>query len=161
MKTTITLRGSRIGVLSPYNPVFIERFRQIEGRKFDGDTKEWTFPACKESLLGVCDVAGILPWMLSADLQAVLKDEGVKPPVTAPVDLSLINGHKFLTTPFEHQRVNLARLIANDRWLIADEMGTGKTHALANRLAALFHHADMELHTLILCPKSVVSGWVE
>jgi hypothetical protein len=44
MKTTIRMVGtSRFSVASPYNPVFVERFRQIEGRKFDGDTKEWSF----------------------------------------------------------------------------------------------------------------------
>jgi SNF2 family DNA or RNA helicase len=174
MKTSITLHGSRINVSSPYNPVFVERFRQIEGRKFDGDSKEWTFPASKDNLLAVCDVAGLLPFMLSNELQAILRDEGVAPPKAKPVDLSLINGHPFLTKPFPHQRENLARLIANDRWILCDEMGTGKSKAIVDRLAMLMSPRHVwlepgvddyiepaELNVLILCPKSVVTSWVE
>src|ERR1019366_188822 len=106
MKTSITLKNSRLCVASAYNPVFVDRFRQIEGRKFNYDTKENTFPACKESLLAVCDVAGLLPWMLASEIQAILTEEGVKPPEAKPVDMGLVNGHTFLTEPFEHQRVN-------------------------------------------------------
>ncbi len=100
MKTTIRMAGSRFSVASPYNPVFVERFRQIEGRKFDGDTKEWSFNANAEALKAVCDVCGLLPFMLPADVQAVLADESVQAPKAKPVDLSLVNGHVFLTAPF-------------------------------------------------------------
>lgn len=158
MKTTITIRGSRLFVASPYNPVFVDRFRQIEGRKFDGETREWTFPACAEALKAVCDVCGLLPFMLAADVQAILQSDPVVVPKAKPVDLGLVNGHVFLTAPFEHQKVNLARLIDNDRWLIADEMGTGKTHAVVNLIDYLCGQINFE-KILVLCPKSVVSGW--
>lgn len=159
MKTTIRMVGtSRFSVASPYNPVFVERFRQIEGRKFDGDTKEWSFTANAEALKAVCDVCGLLPFMLPADVQAILRDDPVAVPKAKPVDMGLVNGHVFLTAPFDHQRVNLARLIGNDRWLIADEMGTGKTHAVCNLLQELFLHTNIH-NVLVLCPKSVVSGW--
>jgi SNF2 family DNA or RNA helicase len=163
MKTSITIKNDRLRVLSAYNPVFIERFRQIEGRKFDGETKEWTFSASAEALTAICDVCGVLPWMCSSDVQELLKNDPVLVPKTAPADISLVNGHKFLTAPFEHQRNNLARLLASPRWIICDEMGTGKTHAVCNRLVNLFRQngCGPEPSALILCPKSVVSGWVE
>ncbi len=161
MKTSITLKNKKLCVSSAYNPVFVERFRQIEGRRFDGDTKEWTFNANKESLLAICDVAGLLPWMLSSEIQAILTEDGVKPPEAKPVDLGLINGHVFLTEPFEHQRVNLARLLGNDRWLLADDMGTGKSKAIADRLLIFHRTSYRDPKVLILCPKSVVQGWCE
>jgi len=74
--------------------------------------------------------------------------------------MSLIEEHAFLTPPFEHQRVNLARLIQFDRWLIADEQGAGKTFVAANRIFRLLLE-NWDRKILILCPKSVVGVWKE
>lgn len=160
MKTSITLKDSRLVVASAYNPVFVERFREIEGRKFNGDDKSWDFPACREALMSICDVCGILPWMLDSDVQKVMDEAGVVIPEAKPVDLSLIDGHEFLTEPFGHQRSGLARLLGNKRWLIADEMGCGKSHIVCNRIRQ-FYLDFPRARVLILCPKSVTTGWQE
>ncbi len=165
MRTSITLKDERLVVSSAYNPVFVERFRQIVGRKFNGDDKTWTFPLSVEAVNALCDVTGTLPWMLDSEITDFMREAtqgDASVPKAKPVDLSLINGHTFLTEPFQHQRVNLARLIGNQRWLIADEMGTGKSKPIADRLAKHERDHGMEYpNVLILCPKSVVSGWVE
>ncbi len=165
MRTSITLKDERLVVQSAYNPVFVERFRQIEGRKFNGDDKTWTFPLSVEAVNALCDVTGTLPWMLDSEITDFMREAtqgDASVPRAKPVDLSLIEGHTFLTEPFQHQRVNLARLIGNQRWLIADEMGTGKSKPIADRLAKHERDHGMEYpNVLILCPKSVVSGWVE
>lgn len=163
MKTLITLSEDkeRLRVASAYNPVFVERFRQIDGRRFDGATKDWVFPATKDALMAICDVAGVLPFMLPNDLQEILRDDTYTPAKQTPADVSIINGHSFLTKPFDHQRKNLARLLTSPRWLISDEMGTGKSHAVCNRIKHDYFDDESDLQVLILCPKSVVTGWCE
>lgn len=174
MKAEITVRGSRFAVDVPYSPVVVDRFRTIPGREFvaDAGKKLWTFPLAADTVLMVCDVLGVLPHDLPPEVRAVtsLSPSGCSP----PVDLSVLKRHTFFTEPYAHQRQNLARLIGNARWLLADEQGTGKTHAVANRLAWAYRQvaAECERHfdgadplhllprTLILCPKSVVHVWV-
>ena len=99
-----------------------------------------------------------------SEVQAIMNKEGFLVPKTTAADLSLINDHVFGTKPFEHQKVNLARLIGNNRWLLADEMGCGKSHSIVNRILhweKICNKGEIELSVLILCPKSVVYGWVE
>jgi SNF2 family DNA or RNA helicase len=158
MKSEITLKGDRLCVRTPYAPALVDRFRTIPGRLFDGTEKVWTFPAVKDVLLMVCDAVGQLPWMLSQELRDLGgKDNGFALEKVA-VDLSVIDGHPFITEPYAHQRVNLARLVQNNRWILADEMGTGKTHAVVNRL---LRQSAVGGNVLILCPKSVIGVWNE
>lgn len=133
MSVSITLHDERIRVLTPYNPIFVERFKGIPEFRYEHQAKAWTWPATKESLLAVCDVTGTLPWMLDADLQAVVREEGFEPPVALPIgDQAMMAAqmHDYRTKPFEHQVNNLARMIQHDRWLIADEMGCIHPHVV-------------------------------
>lgn len=156
MKCQLTLEGEIIRLKSDYSPLLVERIRNLPGRQFHPENKTWTVPAVRDVLLMVCDIAGILPAMLGSEFASL--NGGAAPPL-APVDMSLIEGHKFLTPPYQHQRVNLARLMEQPRWLLADDMGTGKSHAIANRLRSLVTYQDNNFRALILCPKSVMDGW--
>ncbi len=159
MNATLTVRDGRLRVRTPYAPALVERFRAIPGRSFDGETKEWTFPIAPDVVSMVTDVLGVLPWSLPPEVRDAVN--GSLPRVEAkPVDMSLIEGHVFRTVPFEHQRVNLARLVAEKRWLIADEQGLGKSAVIANRLRHVKNQLDI-LNVLIVCPKSVVHGWLD
>lgn len=160
MSVSITLHDERIRVLTPYNPIFVERFKGIPKFRYEPLTKAWTWPATKESLLAICDVTGTLPWMLDADLQAVVREEGFKPPEALPIGEAAMLAaqmHEYRTKPFEHQVRGLARLLQHDRWLIADEMGCGKSHIICNRISVMGGFDSV----LVLCPKSVTSGWVD
>lgn len=155
MKVNITVRDFRFYVQFAYNALLVERFRIVPGRKYHPEDKTWSFPMVRDVLLMVCDVCGILPWMLCQELRDLAGPSPEENIARIALDMSVIDGHNFNTKPFDHQRINLARLVQNKRWLLCDEMGTGKSAAIINRIARLPDDSKI----LILCPKSVISGW--
>jgi hypothetical protein len=154
MQADLRLEGGRLVVRCRYSETLVGRFKGVPTRRFHPDTKEWSFAAVKDVVLMVLDACGQIPEMLPADLRALLGEQGYAAPVSKPVDLSLIDGHPFKTPPYGHQKVNLARLMQYDRWLIADEQGAGKTYVVCNALFRL-----SQARTLVLCPKSVCDVW--
>lgn len=56
--------------------------------------------------------------------------------------------------PMEHQKVAIEKLLANDRYILADEMGVGKTYSAI--IAALETGAKK---ILIVCPASLKINW--
>lgn len=154
MKTEIRLDNNRIFVKTPYAACIVDRFRLVPGRQFHKDEKEWSFPAVRDVILMVCDIVGLLPLFLPDDLRKIVQPAPMK---KLELDLSILNGLDFVTRPYRHQKENLVRLLTNKRWLLADEMGTGKTKAIVDRL--LFG-AEFQ-SCLILCPKTVISSWLE
>ncbi len=163
MKVEFQLKGDRIWVRSPYSPILVGRFGIMPGRKFEGkqNGNAWSFPACKDVILMLADVCGVIVDMLPEPIRALMgPPKEVKREV---LDMSLLDDHVFKTEQFEHQKQNLVRLIANDRWLIADEAGTGKSSAVANMLKRYRNVCAFPagFRALILAPKSVCSGWVK
>lgn len=154
MKAEITVQGDRFHVRTPYHPILADRFGQIPSRQWHPLTKTWSFPIVRDCLAMVMDVCGLLPQALPEPLREIALGlyDAVAP---APVDMSLLDGHVFQTAPYEHQRVNLARLMQHDRWLIADEMGCGKSAVVCNRIKSL----GTGVRTLIVCYKSVIWSW--
>jgi SNF2 family DNA or RNA helicase len=150
--------GRRVLVRAPYSQILVHRARNVPGRVWNPDTKEWSFPTIKDVLLMVCDVYGVLPEMLPHDIKEILDFQGYSPPVQEVPNMGAIEGHAWLTTPYDHQKVNLARLMQFKRWLIADEQGCGKSMVVANRIFRLLLE-NYNNRVLILCPKSVVSVW--
>jgi SNF2 family DNA or RNA helicase len=156
MKAELRIKDNRLFVRTPYSPALVDRFRLVPGREFHGDTKEWSFPAVKDVLLMLCDCLGVLPWMLDQDIRNLAEVDGRQAFNRVALDESVVNGHVFLTEPYAHQRTNLARLVQNKRWLLADECGTGKTWAVVSLLA---NHPSVGDGTLVVCPKSVIAVW--
>ncbi len=164
MKAELTVHGNHFRVKAPYSETLTERFRIIPGRRWLPETKENEFPLVRDVLLMVCDAVGVLPWMLADErLRAVAGKSSYEAFQKVALDMSVIDGHHFHTEPYEHQRRNLARLVQNERWLIADEQGTGKSHTIANRIMrfARPRYPETAGPVLILCPKSVMQGWHE
>lgn len=151
---------SRIIVHTPYSPAFVERFKAIPGYKYHPDTKGWSFPLVRDVVLMVCDVVGFLPWMLDTEITKEIGADGVQTVNRIALDMSVVENHAFLVTPFEHQKVNLARLIQNNRWLLCDDMGTGKSAAIVNRFICNEPMRDVA-NVLVVCPKSTMHGWVD
>ena len=63
--------------------------------------------------------------------------------------------------PFElypYQVPGVQRLVENDSFLLADEMGTGKTVMACVALRILFQQSRIR-QALVLCPKSAISVW--
>jgi SNF2 family DNA or RNA helicase len=158
VKAELLVKGSRFQVKVPYSPILVSRFGAIGGSCFLRDEKAWSFPLVRDCLLLVSDVLGILPQQLPDEAREVI-EESMLPVSQVKPNMSLVEGHTFLTTPYEHQKRNLALLLANNRWLLADEMGTGKTSAICNRLVAQTRTILPYQRVLIVCPKSVMAGW--
>ena len=157
MKVEITLmEKGRLKVRSPYSPLLVDRFRIMPGARYDASDRSWSFPAVKDVALMVCDACGLLPSMLPSEIREAIDYRQV---AQAPPDMRLLDGHEFLTKPYEHQRVGLARLLGKSRWLIADEQGAGKTFVVCNRLKHSYKPYGLSPCTLIVCPKSVLSVW--
>lgn len=164
MKAQFTVCGPYFRVKSDYSPSITERFRVIPGRQWHHDTKENSFPLVRDVLLMVCDALGVLPWMLDDPrLREVAGRSSYQAFQKVALDRSVIDGHHFHTKPYDHQRDNLARLVQCERWLLADEQGTGKTHAVANRIYRFSRtkYPEEAEPVLILCPKSVMQVWVD
>ena len=164
MRADFRIEKDRFHVKTPYLPVVIEAFRKIDGRSFHPGDKSWSFPLARDQILAVCDTLGTLPAMLPVELKKVVNEgqDGCDLRLYTPVDTNLLDGMTFASKPYDHQRVNLARLIEKDRWILADEQGTGKTWAVVNRLRhAIGAHPEIPVYALILCPKSVVNTWKE
>lgn len=157
MKSSLTIRNGRLHVQTGYSPALVERFRAIPDRKFHPEDKSWSFSIHKDVILMVLDTCGMLPWMLPDDVRKVVESSGLDMPKPNPVDLSVLNDHVFSQPPFDHQKLGLARLLTENRWMDASEMGVGKSAIIANRLKYM---KDDE-QCLIVCPKSVIYGWRE
>ncbi len=162
MNVTFTIMGrDRFKVHTPYSPVFVDRFRLVPGRQFHEEDKAWSFPLVGDVILMIADVLAMLPWQLPPELRQAAEGNNCHRKQEAP-DLLLVAGHPFVTEPYRHQKANLARLLAHPRWLLADEMGCGKTHAIVNRILALFAAETLpEGDVLIICPKPVMRVWEE
>lgn len=103
-----------------YSPSIVERIKQIQGRRFIPETKEWEFPAEKEELI-------------KKEFAAELSVFDVGEPINLPpvkVDLKLGEIPKdffFKCKPYSHQVVAVQYAQTHDKFLLGDEMGTGKT----------------------------------
>ena len=124
-------------VTFPYSQTIVEIIRSFPSRFWDPEKKEWELPFNKlgqlvESLSNFdFDISGTYV-------------ELKKPTVKMP------KGFGFKTKPFEHQLVGFDFGLNNDRWLLGDEQGLGKTKqvidiAIAKRLQKGYKHC------LIIC----------
>lgn len=156
MRADFRINGQRFFVRTPYSPVVNQAFHLISGRRFEGPTKEWSFPLDRDAILGVCDAIGIIPSFLPADLHRLVRSPMESVRKIEELDASALDNYHWIVEPYEHQRKNILRLIHHDRWLLADEMGLGKTACVVIRLTSIMH---LHSRVLILCPKSVVSVW--
>jgi SNF2 family DNA or RNA helicase len=160
-KASLALTGDRIEVRFPYSPVMVEAVKQVDHRRrwVPNSPPEkggrWTFPCETIILRRLMSLFGLSAANLDNGLRDLIGDDIVSAP---PVDLSVLDGLTFKTQPYEHQRVNLARLLTNNVWALFDEMGTGKTWALVNRLKIGFERDEFK-RVLVLSPKSVTSVW--
>ena len=120
-----------------YNQKVVDTIREFPTRYWDRDTKTWEIPFVK---LG--EFVNKLPEHdFDITGQYVVLE---KPKAQMPA------GFKFKTTPFQHQIDGFNYGLNNDRWLLGDEQGLGKTKqvidiAIAKKLQKGYKHC------LIIC----------
>ena len=125
-------------VTFPYNDKIVDVVRSFSSRSWDKDKKEWELPLkCFKSFIDA------LPEQ-DFDIHGNWKAFEEKKKVEMPV------GFKFKTNPFQHQINGFEYGLNNDRWLLGDEQGLGKTKqvidiAVAKKLIKGYKHC------LIVC----------
>ena len=97
----------------PYNTKIIDYIRMMPTRYWHPDEKEWEIPALK-----FLEVTTMLE---DFDMEIHGKELLEKKEAKVPKDFS------FKTKPFEHQIDGFNFGLQNDRWLLGDEQGLGKT----------------------------------
>ena len=154
-RATISQVENKLSVRFDFDPALVGLMSELDPRaKFNYGNKAWIFPLETYIFTRLCDLFGMDP---SECVQGIGGDAfrmevmGTQPQ-PKPVDLSLLDGFRFLTEPYEHQRRGLCELFGNDAWLLGWEMGTGKTKVVCDRI-------NGESKVLILCPKSVLGTW--
>lgn len=122
-----------------YSPTVVERIKQIPGRRFIPETKEWEFPADKEE-------------EIRKEFANELSVFDVGEPIDLPpikVDLKLGEIPKdffFKCKPYDHQVTAVKYSQTHDKFLLGDEMGTGKTKMSID----ISSNKNIE-HCLIIC----------
>ena len=125
-------------VTFPYNDKIVDVVRSFPSRFWDKDKKEWELPfKCFKPFI---DALPDFDFDIHGDWRAFEKKETAKIPV----------GFQFKTNPFQHQIEGFEYGLNNDRWLLGDEQGLGKTKqvidiAVAKKLQKGYKHC------LIIC----------
>ncbi|MGI8944758.1 MAG: hypothetical protein ACR2GL_00775 [Thermoleophilaceae bacterium] len=52
----VDIDGGVVRLRAPYNPQLLERIRRLPDRRYRRDKREWTFPARREALYGLCEL---------------------------------------------------------------------------------------------------------
>lgn len=125
-------------VTFPYNQKIVDVVRNFSSRFWNKDTKEWELPIkCFKSFI---DSLSDFDFDIHGNWKAF--EEKVKVEMPA--------GFQFKTNPFQHQIEGFEYGLNNDRWLLGDEQGLGKTKqvidiAVAKKLQKGYKHC------LIIC----------
>ena len=125
-------------VTFPYNQKIVDVVRNFSSRFWNKDTKEWELPIkCFKSFV---DSLSDFDFDIHGNWKAFEEKAKIEMPV----------GFQFKTNPFQHQIEGFEYGLNNDRWLLGDEQGLGKTKqvidiAVAKKLQKGYKHC------LIIC----------
>ena len=125
-------------VTFPYNDKIVDVVRSFPSRFWDKDKKEWELPfKCFKPFI---DALPDFDFDIHGDWRAFTPKKKVELPAN----------FKFKTNPFQHQIEGFEYGLNNDRWLLGDEQGLGKTKqvidiAVAKKLQKGYKHC------LIIC----------
>lgn len=125
-------------VTFPYDQTVIDLVRSYSSRFWDKENKEWELPF--KVFKSFIDSLPDYDFDIHGDWNALIEKKNI----AVPKDF------KFKTKPFEHQIEGFNFGLNNDRWLLGDEQGLGKTKqvidiAVAKKLQYGYKHC------LIIC----------
>lgn len=116
-----------------YNPLVVGILRGLPFRHYNPNNKEWEIPLNKVDF--VIDEIKKLGIDVSCNVEKQNGD-----------DIEI----KFKTTPYEYQMEGIKYGMSNDRWLLGDEQGLGKTLQVIN-IAVNRKYQYQYKHCLIIC----------
>lgn len=125
-------------VTFPYDAKVVDTVRSFPSRFWDKDKKEWELPfKCFKPFI---DALPEQNFDIHGNWSAFAEKKEVEMPI----------GFQFKTNPFQHQIEGFKYGLNNDRWLLGDEQGLGKTKqvidiAVAKKLQKGYKHC------LIIC----------
>lgn len=122
----------------PYNDKIVNVVRSFSSRFWNKDKKEWELPfkAFKPFIDALPE--------FNFDIHGNWKAFEEKKVITMPV------GFQFKTNPFHHQIDGFKYGLENDRWLLGDEQGLGKTKQVID-IAVAKKQIKGYKHCLIIC----------
>ena len=135
----IRANGDRIEVKIPYNNALIEKFRNIEGRRYEPDSKVWTFPFYVKDELGK---------ILNSDLSKIDWITPIKIPEISGLELK------------KHQITGINFLINRKKCILAHGVGLGKTVQSLVALHYLILREEIN-KSIIIVMNSSVQQWKE
>ena len=119
-----------------YNAKIVSIFRGFSDRWYHNDTKEWELPA--KSLNDLLKSLNGYSYTLNG--KELLNKKEIKLP----------KDYEFKTKPFKHQEEAIQFGLNNEKWLLGDTMGLGKTK-VAIDLACIKKQQKSYKHCLIIC----------
>lgn len=127
------VNGNYAGFISfPYDLNILNTIRELPDRAWNKDDKTWEVPLNR--------LTNLIHDLSSYEIQIKsYVEETSKPAYELP------KGFKFLTTPYDHQKDGFQYGMENDRFLLGDEPGLGKTKqvidiAMAKRITRGYKH---------------------
>lgn len=124
-------------VTFPYNDKVVDTVRSFPSRFWDKDKKEWELPfKCFKPFI---DALPEQDFDIHGNWEAFAEKKTVALP-----------NFNFKTTPFQHQVEGFNYGLNNDRWLLGDEQGLGKTKQVID-IAVAKKQLKGYKHCLIIC----------
>lgn len=145
------LDDGKIALKFGYNPKIIEQVKQISGREWIPLWKRWEIPLLKENIQIIKNI-GFDTKQLEQDF---LAQETKKKNEFDELRAKIKHDYPKL---YEHQIDGTTKAIINEKLLIADETGIGKTiESLAAADYLLKNNKTKRI--IVLCPKSIMEQW--
>lgn len=124
-------------VTFPYDQKIVDTIRGISNRSWNKDKKEWELPV--KSFKYLIDNLQDYDFDISGNWEAFAEKAKIEMP-----------NFNFKTTPFQHQIDGFNYGLNNDRWLLGDEQGLGKTKQVID-IAVAKKQLKGYKHCLIIC----------
>lgn len=152
-----------IFVSMDFNRAYVDLIKSLPNRYWLDKTKEWEIPYSNYSqLIGMLN-NNFIPYNAQEFMQSIeiLQKEVEKlqtiQKVDANIDSSILDNVEFKTKPYQFQKEGIAFGLEHDKFLLADEPGTGKTMQSSN-IARLKRGGK---HCLVIVGyKSLLFNWV-
>lgn len=136
-----------------YRPKIVEAVKRIDGRRFNGATKEWTVPASSRPQLE--QFIALVSRFEHVHFDQVDTPQTVEDLVYDIPELPMLeDDHRFKIDPYEYQKRGIARGLELKRFINGDDMGLGKTFQSIATLTI----ADA-FPCLVICPNVVKINW--
>lgn len=125
-------------VTFPYESKIVETIRSFPNRFWNKDSKEWEIPV--KYFKSFIDALPDFDFDIHGNWKAFEAKKNVEMPI----------GFQFKTNPFQHQIEGFKYGLNNDRWLLGDEQGLGKTKQVID-IAVAKKQLKGYKHCLIIC----------